>query len=298
MPQVTVTPNVGLEPGQTVAVHGSGFSPNASIAMAQCEGETLSSSGCDLGTVVYTSSDDDGAFTQDFVVKSVLGYDATGRDCTEPGACIVGAANMSDFAEAGRDWLTFGDPPVVSVGAAEAVEGHDGTTVAEVPVTMSAPSGAPVTVSYEVTAGTAESPGDFVAASGVLTIEAGSTEAAIEVEVAGDMAVEDDETVVVALSDPVHAALGDPAGLLTIIDDDKVLDDVVVIVVNDTEEDDPGVQSVGAESGTPAASVSPGGTLPYTGGGSQAPLGAWLVVAGATALAIAGARRRELGGAR
>jgi hypothetical protein len=270
-------------------VSGSGFSPNASIGIAQCDGEALSPGRCDLGTVVYSSTGGDGTFTEDFVVQSVLEFD--GRDCTDPGACIIGAANLSDYAEAGRDWLTFGDPPVVDAGSAEVVEGDDGTTVAEVPVTLSEASGAPVTVSYEVTGGTAESPDDFVAASGALTIDIGETEATIGVVIAGDEVIEPDETLSVTLSDPVHAALGDATGALTILDDDKAIDDYVVAVSDKADPVD--AREVGADSGTPAAGASSGGTLPFTGGGSQAPLGLGLVVAGAFALAVSGLLRRR-----
>ncbi|MCZ7535090.1 MAG: neocarzinostatin apoprotein domain-containing protein [Acidimicrobiia bacterium] len=111
-PTVTVTPNVGLEDGQTVTVRGAGFSPNASIGMAQCGGNAASPYDCDLATVAYTNADSGGTFTREFEVSASVANGGAGgdRDCTAPGACVVGAANMSDFGEAGRDWLTFGAP--------------------------------------------------------------------------------------------------------------------------------------------------------------------------------------------
>jgi len=286
-PVVTVTPNVGLEDAQKVSVLGSGFSPNASIGVAQCWGGAVSPSDCDLSTVVYTHADEKGAFVQEFAVRSYRrsgSSDSAGRDCIEPGACVIGAANLSDFGEAGRDWLTFGDPPVVDVGSAEVAEGDDGTTVAGVPVMLSEPSGAPVAVHYELIGGTAASPADFAAASGTLVIDAGATEATLEVAVVGDDLIEPDETLQVKLSDPVHAWLGEGAGLLTILDDDRDFGDVVNVV------DDGRI--VGAGSSTPRSGSS-GGTLPFTGGGSQTPLGLGLVAAGAVALGAARLRRRR-----
>ncbi|MCZ7535089.1 MAG: hypothetical protein M5T61_03475 [Acidimicrobiia bacterium] len=157
-------------------------------------------------------------------------------------------------------------------------------------MTLSEASGAPVSVRYDATDGSAESPGDYTATGGTLTFAAGETEASIEVEINGDTAVEADETVRVTLSDAAYAAVGGATGIVTILDDDGVVADDDVTILDDD-------QMVGAESAAPDSGTRSGGTLPYTGGGSQAPLGLGLVVAGAFAVAVGGLRRRRHVGA-
>ncbi|MEZ5540964.1 MAG: Calx-beta domain-containing protein [Pseudomonadota bacterium] len=87
-------------------------------------------------------------------------------------------------------------------------------------VTLSAPTGAVVTVDYATANGTAFSIQDYTAGSGVLTFQPGETSRAIVVPIVNDGAIENDETFSVVLANPVNATLLDGTGTATIIDDD------------------------------------------------------------------------------
>jgi hypothetical protein len=117
---------------------------------------------------------------------------------------------------------------VVIFDAAAKKEGKAGTTTAFVfTVVLSDRAIDPVTVSYTTASGTAKSSSDlvtapdFIAASGTLTIPAGSSSKTITVSVIGDKLKEPNETFFVNLSNPSpNAYIGDGQGLGTVQNDD------------------------------------------------------------------------------
>ena len=84
--------------------------------------------------------------------------------------------------------------PSVSVGDASVTEGNAGTTPLSFPVTLSAASTQPVSVTYATADGTATAPSDYAAASGTLTFDPGETSKIISVDVVADLAIEQDES--------------------------------------------------------------------------------------------------------
>jgi hypothetical protein len=114
-------------------------------------------------------------------------------------------------------------PPVVSIADLSRVEGNFGTSQAQFLVSLSSAAAVPVSVNYATSNGTASSPGDFTAASGVLTIPALTTSAQVNVNVVGDLQVEPDETFTVTLSNPVNSSLGRAQATGTIVNDDVPL---------------------------------------------------------------------------
>ncbi len=96
-------------------------------------------------------------------------------------------------------------------------------TVAVLDVTLSGPSGDPVTVNWATADGTADST-DYVPDSGTLTFGPGQIAAQIAVMIKGDALDEPDETVFVQLSGANHATIDRGRATLTIVDDDPVLD--------------------------------------------------------------------------
>jgi hypothetical protein len=107
--------------------------------------------------------------------------------------------------------------PSVSVGDASVTEGNAGTTPLSFPVTLSAASSQPVTVTYATADGTATAPADYAAANGTLTFNPGETSKTIAVAVAADVAIEPDETMSITLSGTVGAtiATGTATGRIT-----------------------------------------------------------------------------------
>jgi hypothetical protein len=113
--------------------------------------------------------------------------------------------------------------PAISIGDASAAEGNAGTTTLSVPVTLSAASLSPVTVGYATADGTASAGSDYTAASGTVAFKAGETEQTISISVAGDTAIEQDETFTVTLSNPVNAKVAKASATVTIRNDDTAV---------------------------------------------------------------------------
>lgn len=113
--------------------------------------------------------------------------------------------------------------PVVELGGTTVVEGTGGRTTMVLPVTLSYPSGTPVSVDWTVLSNDALVPDDVPPASGVVTFAPGETAATLEFPIVADEIDENDEWVVVSSSNPVNASLGGFLGLGfgVILDDDE-----------------------------------------------------------------------------
>ena len=109
------------------------------------------------------------------------------------------------------------DPPAVSIGDATASE-KDG--ILSFLVSLSAVSGLDAGVAYQTNDGTALAGQDYVAASGTLTIPAGTTGAQIDVSLIDNTQDEGIRTFTLDLSNPLNATLGKARGTGTILDDD------------------------------------------------------------------------------
>jgi Ca2+-binding RTX toxin-like protein len=114
-------------------------------------------------------------------------------------------------------------PPVVSIGNVIVSEAP-GTVQAHFTVSLSAVSAKNVTVAYTTTPGSALAGSDFVATSGTVTILAGSNSADVPVTIVNDTLHETSpEYMLVALSAPSNATLGNATGVGFINDDDGVV---------------------------------------------------------------------------
>ena len=135
------------------------------------------------------------------------------------------AENAALGTATGTGTITDDDPaPSVSISSPTVAEGDVGSTALSFAVTLDAVSGRQVTVAWaDAGTGTAVSGTDYAAlAGGTLTFAPGETSKTIDAAVTGDALDEPNETVVVTLSNAVHAALGTATGTGTITDDDPV----------------------------------------------------------------------------
>ena len=113
--------------------------------------------------------------------------------------------------------------PTLSVGDAIVTEADTDTVTATLQVTLEEAQPFPVTVDWATADGTAGAGADYVAASGQLSLPAGTTVQTIELTVTGDWLDEDDETFAVELSAPSGGVtIGDGTGQVTILDDDPL----------------------------------------------------------------------------
>jgi hypothetical protein len=145
-------------------------------------------------------------------------------------------------------------PPTLSV-ADETVGEADGT--ADLEVTLSAASGATVTVAYATADGAAVVGQDYVAKSGTLSFSPGQTSKTVSVTIVSDVYDEADEDFSLNLSSSVNATLTDGTAVVTILDDDEMpaiwIDDVGV-----TEGD----EGTTAATFTVTSQYTPPGGLP------------------------------------
>lgn len=114
------------------------------------------------------------------------------------------------------------DPqPTISIANASAVEGNSGTTLLEFVVTLSAPSGRPVTVAFTTADDSATvGDGDYLPVSGTVTFEPGETQKSVFVSANGDTRFESTETFFVNLSNPTNATFQRSQGQGEIQNDD------------------------------------------------------------------------------
>jgi CSLREA domain-containing protein len=114
-------------------------------------------------------------------------------------------------------------PPVVRFSSwlGIYVQDENGGT-ATITVTLNAASGNTVTVDYATSDSTATAGSDYTAVSGTLTFNPGVTSQTFTVPILDDALEEGNEIVVLTLSNPTNATIGDPnPGVLVIVDDES-----------------------------------------------------------------------------
>jgi hypothetical protein len=107
----------------------------------------------------------------------------------------------------------------LSINDASVTEGNSGTKNLTFTISLSAAATSTTTVNYATQDVTATS-ADYVAASGVVTIGAGSSSQTLAIVINGDTTVELTETFRVNLSSAVNAVITDSQGVGTIVNDD------------------------------------------------------------------------------
>lgn len=137
---------------------------------------------------------------------------------------VVHATNADRFVGVGVSVTAYGDySTLIRVSDAPPVlEGRSSSVSLGFTVSLSSPSAQSITVQYATTDGTATAGSDYVAAAGTLTFLPGQMSKDLTVAASGDTLNEDDETVILNLSNPVNAMIVDGTGVGTILNDDDV----------------------------------------------------------------------------
>jgi hypothetical protein len=113
------------------------------------------------------------------------------------------------------------DPaPSITIADVAQVEGNSSTSGLVFTVTLSSATGAVTKVKFATTNGTATAGIDYTAISGTVSIPAGTTSKTFAVAITGDIVAEPNETLVVNLTSPVNAAIGDAQAVGIIVNDD------------------------------------------------------------------------------
>ena len=148
-------------------------------------------------------------------VSLVVPASATGKTLRVAVAIKDGATKTSRVAT-----YRIQGRPSVSVGDASVTEGNAGTTPLSFPVTLSAASTQPVSVTFATADGTATAPSDYATASGTVTFGPGETSKTISVGVVSDLAIEQDESLTVTISGAVGATIAGATATGRITNDD------------------------------------------------------------------------------
>jgi hypothetical protein len=138
---------------------------------------------------------------------------------------LSGAVNASISDGVAQVTITDNDPPpTVSINDVSVPEGNTccGFSFAQFTVSLSSPSAKAISLNYAAASGTAILGTDFDAAQGTLSFGSGVTTQTINVPLRGDTVHEPDETLVVNLSNPGNATIGDGQGQGTITNDDPL----------------------------------------------------------------------------
>jgi hypothetical protein len=148
------------------------------------------------------------------------------------GACSGSAKTCVTVADVEKNLaakFTPGALPAISIDDVTAAETNV-DIVAVLTATLAPASSETVTAHYATADGTADTT-DYVADSGTLTFPPGTTSVRIPVLIKGDALDELDETLLIDLSSPEHAAIDRARGTVTIVDDDpapvRILDAAV-----------------------------------------------------------------------
>ena len=139
------------------------------------------------------------------------------------GTFTTGTATFDSFRIRTDDpAFTPAATPSVTIDNATINEGAAGTTVVNVPVSLSRPATTIVTMTWTTTAGTATVGSDYVGASGTLTFDPGETEKVIAIAIVGDTVVEPDEMFSVRLGTVTGADVTRSIATVTIRNDDAI----------------------------------------------------------------------------
>ena len=216
---VTTTEGTGGASTLTFTVTLSS-APSSTVTVAYATSAGTAGSPADFAAASGTLTFTPGATTR--TVPIALVTDALDEPAETFTIALSSPAGATIADGSGTGTISDDDPaPGLSVADASVSEGTGAAGTASVVVTLSAPSGQSVAVTYATTNGTAVAPGDFSAVSGTLTFAPGVTTQTIAVPIVADALVEASETFGVQLSTPVNATIADGSATVSIVDDDS-----------------------------------------------------------------------------
>jgi uncharacterized repeat protein (TIGR01451 family) len=120
--------------------------------------------------------------------------------------------------------ITSATQPDITIDDVPQAEGNSGTTQFTFTISLSAPYASTVSVDYATADGSANAGSDYTTKTGTATFTPGQTAISFDVDVAGDTALEGDETFLVNLTNAVNGTITDAQGTGTIQNDDSAVD--------------------------------------------------------------------------
>ncbi|NJM37105.1 MAG: hypothetical protein HC845_04090 [Akkermansiaceae bacterium] len=144
--------------------------------------------------------------------------------------------------------ITNDDSATFSIANASVAEGNSGTTVLNIPWSLSNPVNTGISVRINTANGTATSGADYVELSGSLDIPAGATSGNINITINGDNLVEPDETFGVGADMLVNNGFNVSLGAVSLIN-------AVATITNDDAAIVPGSPTLGINNGASSGKI-------------------------------------------
>jgi len=192
----------------TISPHGGDFYSSVSVTIS-----TVTSG----ATVFYTT---DGSSPSDTHYAG-FGLNSVNFSLTDS-ATVKANAYKQDYNASGIDTAVFTDMTPTVRFVAGSSSGSESVTNVTIAVELSNTSTQTVRVDYQTSGGTASVGSDYVSSSGTLTFTAGQTSKNMVLAVADDEEDENDETVILQLSNAQNADLGTSTHTYTITDNDQL----------------------------------------------------------------------------
>jgi len=204
---ISLSSTSGLNTSVAYAVTG-GTATGGGADYTLASGTATITAGQTSTNIVVTVANDTLDETDETIVATI----------SDPTNATLGATTEHTYTILDND-----DPPTIDF-ALSADSGLESSTSVVFQIRLSVASSKDTSVAYAVTGGTATGGGaDYTLASGTATIAAGSTSTNIALAIVNDTDVESDETVMIALSDPINTTLGSNAQLTyTIVNNDSL----------------------------------------------------------------------------
>lgn len=137
----------------------------------------------------------------------------------------------------------------ISIADASVNEGNGGFTTINLNLTLSEAKGTPVTVVLSTVDQTASAGPDYTAIlSRTVVIPAGATSATTTLNIHGDASPEENERLLVRLSNPINAILGDSEAVITILNDDFIPPSITGPIASSGLVNTPLTYTVGAQN--------------------------------------------------
>ncbi|MEK7780181.1 MAG: Calx-beta domain-containing protein, partial [Verrucomicrobiota bacterium] len=233
---VAVTDNLATEPGDNtgsfVISRGSVINGNLSVNLA-INGNAIS--GADYVPLENPVIIPDGASS---VTLDLIAFDDLHQEPDESVIVTILPSTNYNVAASGQAEATIGDDDgnnVPAAGFSFSTSGADENQSPGISVTLSATSTVPITVDYVVIGGTA-SPSDYSLPPPPLTFEPGDRALSIPLIISNDSSNEPNETIRIALFNPINATLdGIKIHTYTIINDDSSVVSITATATNAAE---------------------------------------------------------------
>jgi hypothetical protein len=200
---------------------GSAISSGADPDYTAASGQLVFTPGETSKTVEVDLSDDSLAEPSETFGLALTNFE--GAVSSDPSATAIIAASDAASGAASNLFLTVEDT------LADENQGY-----ANFIVRLNAPGTGTVNVDYATAPGTAVAGanGDFTEQTGTLTFNPGETVKIVPVKLLDDARAETTESLQLALSNPVNAALSRPLGNATVYDDDRIADRPTLTISN------------------------------------------------------------------